>query len=108
VCDERTLLLLAHELEEAIFPSSTEGASVRYTRLALDEELSGFALGEESAIALNTLWVPKWLSEGGLDSRIRRILAGKLASLNLSLSEQVAVKTLHSTQKFRELTSRST
>jgi len=106
-CDERALRLLAHDLEDAVFSGDTEGASVRYERLALEEVLSGFALGEESGIALRTLWLPKWLSEAQLGRRIQQILAGEFRSLDLSQSEQAMVKVLHNeyhTRKFAELT----
>lgn len=107
MCDERTLRLLAHDLEEAIFPDSTEGASVRYERLAFDEELGGFAMGEDSGIALRTLWVPKWLSQARLTRRIQQILVGELRSLDLFPSEQAMVRVLHDeyhAQKFEEET----
>ena len=64
-------------------------------------------MGEESGIALTTLWLPKWLSEAGLGGKIQLIVAGELARLNLSLSEQSLVKVLHDeyfTEKFEELT----
>jgi hypothetical protein len=107
VCDERTLRLLADDLEEAIFPSDSQGAGVRFERLALEEGLGGFAMGEESGIALSTLWIPKWLSEAQLSIRIQQILAGKLSSLDLSSSEKAMVKVLHhdyQAQKFEEET----
>ena len=37
MCDERTLRLLAHDLEDAIFPGDATGAGVRYERLSIDE-----------------------------------------------------------------------
>ena len=107
MCDERTLQLLAHDLEEAIFPGDTQGASVRYERLTLDEELTGFAMGEDSGIALRTLWLPKWLTEAGLDGRIRQIIARERRSLDLSRSQQATIKVLHNgyqEEKFAELT----
>jgi hypothetical protein len=104
MCDERSLRSLVHDLEEATLPGG-EGEAVRYERLALDEELSGYALGEESGIALDTLWLPKWLSEAGLDRKIRQILAGESRSLDLSPSEKAMVKVLHNeyhAKKFEE------
>ena len=107
VCDERTLRLLANDLEDAIFPSDTQGANVRYERLVADERLSGFAMGEETGIALNTLWLPRWLSEAELRGRIQQILAGEVGRLDLSRSDQATVKVLHhdyQAQKFEEET----
>jgi len=107
MCDERTLRLLVVDLEDAIFPNDTKGAGIRYERLSLDEKISDYAMGEESGIALNTLWLPRWLSEAGLRGRIQRILAGELGSLDLSRSEQATVKVLHNdykAQKFEEET----
>ena len=107
LCDEGTLRLLAHDLEDAIFPGDTTGASVRYARLSVGEKISDYAMGEESGIALTTLWLPKWLSEAGLDRRIEQILTGEVAGLDLSRSEKATVKVLHhdyQAEKFEELT----
>jgi len=107
MCDERTLRLLANALEDAIFLSDTQGANVRYERLVFHERLGGFAMGEESGIALNTLWLPRWLSEAGLKEKIQQILAGEVGKLDLSRSEQATVIVLHhdyQAQKFEEET----
>jgi hypothetical protein len=106
MCDERPLWSLVHDLEEATLPGS-EGEAVRYRLLALDEVLSGYALGEERGIALKTLWLPRWLYEAGLDRKIQQILAGESRSLDLSPSEKAMVKVLHNeyhAKKFEENT----
>jgi hypothetical protein len=104
-CNEESLRLLANDLEGAIFPGDTSGAMVQYPRLAPDEELSDYAMGEEPGIALRTLWLPKWLSDAGLTGRIQQVLAGQLQRLGLSRHEQSEVKVLHAeyhTRKFEE------
>ena len=94
-CDEKTLQLLAHDLEEAIFAGGSEGAKVWYERLTLNEELSGYAMGEDSGIALKTLWLPKWSIEARLSEAIHQILDRKRERLNLTLSQQAKVAVLH-------------
>ena len=109
MCDEKTLRSLVHDLEDAIFPGFTQGAKAWYARLGLNEEPGGYALGEESGIALDIPWLPSWLSETGLDRRIKQVLAGELRSLGLSASEQAMVKVRqkeHHVRKFAELTNR--
>jgi hypothetical protein len=104
-CSEESLRLLARDSEDAIFPRDTSGASVHYERLALDEELRGYAIGEAPGIALKTPWLPKWLSDVGLSGRIQQILGGQLSRLDLSLAEKIEIKILHAeyhAQKFEE------
>jgi hypothetical protein len=104
-CDEGTLRLLAHDLEETIYPGDTSGAGVRYRRVTLDEKVDSFAVGEDVGLALRKLWLPKWLSETGLDKRIQQILDGERKRLDLSLSEQTTVHLLHKeyhARKFEE------
>jgi hypothetical protein len=104
-CSEESLRALAHDLEDAIFSGDTSGVGVHYKRLALDEELSDYAVGEAPGIALRTLWLPKWLSDPGLGERIQHVLAGQLQRLELSPDERTEVKVLHAeyhAQKFEE------
>ena len=93
MCDERTLLLLVHDIEGAISHGNSEGASVGYVRLPFDKEFGKYAAREERPIALRTVWLPTWLREAGIDKRIRQILAGKLKSL--SISEQAKISALY-------------
>jgi hypothetical protein len=106
-CDENTLRSLAHDLEEAIYPRDPSGATLRYQRLTLGQELGGYALGEDHGIALRTLWLPAWLTEAGLSKKIQQVIAGENEKLDLSVSEQIEVEVLHKeyhAQKFEEET----
>jgi hypothetical protein len=104
-CDEATLQLLAHDLEEAVYPGDTSGAGVRYRHVTLNEKVDSFAVGEDAGLALRKLWLPEWLSETGLDKRIQQILDGERTRLELSLSEQTTAQLLHKeyhARKFEE------
>jgi hypothetical protein len=104
-CDEGTLGLLAHDLEEAVYPGDTSGAKVRYKHATPNEEVDSFAVGEDAGLALRKLWLPEWLSETGLDKRIQQILDGERGRLDLSPSEQTTVHVLHKeyhARKFEE------
>jgi hypothetical protein len=104
-CDEGTLRLLAHDLEEAVYPGDTSGAGVRYRHVTLNEEVDSFSVGEDVGLALRKLWLPTWLSETGLDKRIQQILDGERKRLDLSLSEQTTLQLLHKeyhARKFEE------
>jgi hypothetical protein len=104
-CDEGTLRMLAHDLEGAVYPGDTSGAKVRYKHVTPNEEVDSFAVGEDAGLALQKLWLPKWLSESGLDKRIQQILDGEHGRLDLSLSEQTTVQLLHKeyhARKFEE------
>ena len=104
-CDERALKLLAHDLDVAVLSDDGAGAAVRYRQLALNEQLSGYAIGEEAGVALGRPWFPQWLLETGLDVKVRLILAGRAERLNLSSQEQDLVRVLHTEyqrEKFEE------
>ncbi len=104
-CDETILGLLARDLEEAIFPGDSSGARVSYKRVTRDHRVDSFAVGEDTGIATEKLWLPKWLSEAGFGKKVQQILEGELERLNLTLSEQTTLQLVHKeyqSKKFEE------
>ena len=85
-CDERRLFFLAHDIDE-IFGSSTEGATVGYVRLSIGEKATWLG-----PLATDTLWLPRWIINAGLEGRIRQVLAGELDQLNVSHSDLATIR----------------